>query len=370
MKKFYYTIPKLFFIIITLLILYYKTYYSLFIILLFYQEYFYFLYFFYFIKSTKSYNILQITNIDISDLNNIDIWILYCKSNAYLRLYSYLQKNKKVSLKSLIWVIFIYIFHIPYKFLKLSYFFIFKNKKNFINGLMLLTLENYNAVKDLKIEILKKNIYLNCQTIGKLSHKILEINEFITKKAFIIGMESLKNKALEFKKIEDKFEKEEVNLSIFYDENDKIFAIPHYGICENKLSLHSTSNINFKLRNNQRTDGIIEALTKNNAIKPGTVITNGITKIEKFNKSIFVPKNQLDAIRMNYEQFYINNISRNYQLNKEFEFKIILQKYFFLNKNVDLQLLRDFRYNTYNSELCYSNKENFEELYKLFKNDV
>jgi hypothetical protein len=85
---------------------------------------------------------------------------------------------------------------------------------------------------------------------------------------------------------EDTFGKVEVNMQIIHDEHGIMTKVPHFGLVENKTSLHATSNTNFLLRENQRIDGIILNLVKTGAIKSGTVVTTNIKFVERYSKSV------------------------------------------------------------------------------------
>ena len=62
----------------------------------------------------------------------------------------------------------VYFLGVPIRFIKIAYFLIFKNKGNLKEGIRSLYSNLYYILKDLKIEVLSRKIYLNSGTLGKL----------------------------------------------------------------------------------------------------------------------------------------------------------------------------------------------------------
>jgi hypothetical protein len=177
------------------------------------------------------------------------------------------------------YVIF-YILSIPFRLLKLTAFFI-QSKEDFRTSLEFLTLDAYDLIRDLNIEVLKNKIYLNCNNLIKLGKLLLSENPLLPQTLYVKGMIELQKKSIEFSIVEKSYGRAKMCMSIIYDENNKEFCkIPHYTVIENDTTIHATSNVNFDLKKNQRVDGIIPTLVKNGAIQPGTVITKGVSKIK------------------------------------------------------------------------------------------
>lgn len=210
------------------LIVYHKPLYTLWFILVLFYEYLWFINFLINIRrNSTNYYIIKIEKLDLSDKNIIEIWVEYCKLLAFKRLYLLLMKNKKVSALGVLKVFFFILFGIPIKFLNLCYHFLFKSQGGFKMGLESLYINLYYTLKECKIEILNKDIYLNCFTLGKLCKSVLKQNSLITEANFLKGMRTLKQQAKEF----EKFEKEisELNLIMAKDKDGKQIYGPHYG---------------------------------------------------------------------------------------------------------------------------------------------
>lgn len=231
-------------------------------------------------------------------------------------------------------------------------------------------MNSYNLVKDLQIEVLKNQIYLNCSNLIKLGKIILNENQFLDKNAFCKGMNALGAASKKFSKEEETFGLREVYLCTIYDENGKPYSeIPHYTIVEDKATIHATSNVRRIFSQNQRVDGVIADLVKNNSIAPGTVITVGYGGTKKIsNKTIWVPNSQIDAVRANHEEFEVHLNIRNYQKEKEEAFAEILKDFFKLEGNIRTDLLRKFHFNEFARDLNNSSFNDFQTQYEtIFK---
>jgi hypothetical protein len=101
-------------------------------------------------------------------------------------------------------------------------------------------------------------------------------------------MFELQQASKNFSKKEESYGRSEVNLAFIYDlEGNQKTNIPHYTVIKDSTSLHATSNIKRIFDKDQRIDGAIPTLVKQNAIAPGTVITKGVSNIKKIShKSI------------------------------------------------------------------------------------
>lgn len=281
------------------------------------------------------------------------------------------MKKKKINIFTLIQFFIFYILYIPFKLLKLACYFV-TSKNNFRTSLIFLTLDSYNRIRDLQIEVLNKKVYLNCNNLTKLSKLIIKNNSLIDRQTFCRGMQKLQNASRDFSRKEEAYGRLEVELRMIYDENDRPYSnLPHYTVVENNTSLHATSNVrNLSLfSSNQRIDGIIPSLVKAGAIEPGSVITKGVSRIKTMpNRCLWVPASELNVIKSNHEEFAVDDNIRNYQKEKEETFIEILEENFKFGKNINGDLLRGLRYNEFTRDLNiadYIRLENeYDEIYK------
>lgn len=349
---------------VTATAIYYRPLYSILMLLLLFIEYYNAALLIYKIKTNDSYTRLKVLKPDVSDMLLINIWFTLCEVNAFKRVYFIFTKNKKVSARSLVLFFIIYLFYIPLRLLKLAHYFI-TSKEDFRTSLIFLTLDSYDNVANLQIEVLHKDIYLNCNNFIKLSSLLINNNKLLSKKMFCKGMVSLREASREFSKKEAKYGRREVDLAIVYDaEGRQISNVPHYTVVEGSTSLHATSNIKRVFDANQRVDGIIPTLTKQGAVAPGTVVTKGVSGVKKIShRSVWVPNSEIDAVRANHMEFAVSDNIRNYQNEKHETFKEILQKEFFFCKNPDPNLLQKFRYNEFTRDLNMAEMADFERTY-------
>lgn len=356
-------------IIPIIIILYLKPLYFIISFLLFFIEYIYFIHFLFEIYNNfNDYYKLEIKEIDISVTNCLMLWNEYCKILAYKKVYSLFMK-KKVGFHNVIVMLIIFTFTIPLKFLKLCYYFIIKNNNNFRTGLEFLFFDNYKLVKNLKIEVLNRKIYLNCYTIGKLCRELFKNNSLITKENFVKGVCALKNQAELIERFENSGDKVRVDLISGIDcKNKKIFS-PHFGYYENNKTIHSTSNIKFAIRNDQINDVPMPSLIKPNSPNPGTVISLKVDKIVKIDRYKLISRYELDAIIYNYqEEFNLTNDRRNYILSKDDVFRDILSNYFKIDK-VDKTFMKELVSNNYTYILINGDERYFENGYDEFYNE-
>lgn len=311
------------------------------------------------------YYLIEIKEIDISNKNNIEIWIEYTKTQAFQRLYILLMKNKKINIISILKNLLILLIGIPIKLLNLLHFFLFKNNESFRTNLCNLYFNSYWSIKNCKIEILNKKIYLNCFTLGKLTKHILKNNSLITEKKFIEGMNMLKKQAVEF----NKFEKENEQLKIIQalDENNKPLYKPHYGWYEKSTTAHATSNIPTNLRLTQYKDVPLSDLIKRGAKNPGTIITTEVNKTLILTKAKIVKKVDIESIKYSYpELFTQDKYFHGYIEAKHQTYENIVREYFLLAKNIDPLLIKELRTNNYSFVLITNDSTNFIEEYNAF----
>lgn len=359
-----------------------KTFITFLIITIFYLKPFYvFFFFFLFIieytqiiiylldiyKNWNNYYIIKIDYFDVASNNFLSIWYEYSKLQAFKKIYLYLSK-KKINFLNLFIAIFIFLFSIPYRVLKLYYYFIFENEKNFNDGLEILYSRSFNELKNLKIEILNKKIYLNCFTIGKLI-KSFPLNS--RKQDIYNVVNDLKLAAIDFKEYEDgniSYEKMPVTMAYLDKEKKNLIYSWHYAISEGRNTMHATSNIPVKLSINQSVEEPMPTLIKKNAVYPATIITTNISEIKTGPKYLWVPKFEVDSIKFrNLGLFELSSTDRAYMQNKHDVYKnIIGDSILDFNKN---SLIKNLETNNYSLSLINSsNKDIWEIIDKTFIN--
>jgi hypothetical protein len=85
--------------------------------------------------------------------------------------------KKKLKLSAVVYTFFFIFSGIPFNLLRLYYRLLIKNETSFKKGLQMLCVEDYNRLKDRKIEVLNGKVYLNGggrvpQTVGQLCKRI------------------------------------------------------------------------------------------------------------------------------------------------------------------------------------------------------
>ena len=356
---------KLIVLLVTTAALWYKPFYSVLLLLLFCVEYYNVIKMLYLIKTSKNYYRITANCPNFDRMRLIDIWFALCKINAFTRVY-YFYTKKKIKIRTLFMFFIMYFLRIPFRLLKLTYYFTV-SKKSFRTSLILLTLNSYDLARDLKIEVLNKKVHLNCNNLTKLSVLLLKNNKLLDKNTFCLGMRNLQKASSQFYEREQKYGKCEVKLAVIYDlYGNPISKIPHDTIVEKGTSIHATSNTRCLISINQRVDSIIPSLVKFGAVNPGTIITKGVSNIKTSSRRpVYVPNAELDNIKANHEEFAIDSNIRNYQIEKEQIFCKILQGNFKLDKNIDADLLRRLRYNEFMRDLNATDPEFFETHYEI-----
>lgn len=290
----------------------------------------------------------------------------YCRIEAFKRLY-FTFSHKKFNIINTIWALILLVLGIPFKILKLFYFFIFK-QKTFLHGLKFLYFNSYSLIKECKIEILHGRIYLNCFTICKLLNKLgahhipnEKIHELLT------DLQSAAKKFYAYES-ENRLVSE---LRLGQQTTHEGIKIPkfHYIHYENNNTIHSTSKIPIDLLPSQISSVAIEELVKPNAKNPGTVISTNIQHISYFDKSIFVSTYPLETIKICHTNFFnINNNIINYNYDKKCTYYNIIHKHVYPLNSFE-NVLNELCTNCYNIVLLHSSHENFLFDIYNFKSD-
>jgi len=386
-----------------MLIIYLRPVYTIVFLTLFYAEYWFFIRFFITLRShPNDYYRLEIKEIDLSDMGFFDLWIEYCKIQAFQRIY-FLYSSKKLKFRNIFYTFIIVMLNIPFKFLKLSYL-LLKSNKNFRTTLELLYIQSFYLIKNYKIEVLNGKIYLNCCTIGKFCAEVLKLNPNLTKENFKAGIDALQTQMRDFLEYETKPDMHiKINLAQATDHNNKVLFTTHYTYFERSSilkSVHMTSNVPQHITNKniiipnkdiiipdiatqsmiakntilkqqytksqikeqnieeylkehsketlQCRDAGWPSLTKINARNPGTVFSYNVGNIKTYeNKYKIIPAIEVAATKYNHPgQFELEKDMKNHIVNKDVAFKDIFKTHLNIDK-ISPDLLKDLRANNY-----------------------
>lgn len=287
-----------------LFIIYNKPIYLITFFSLFLAEYVFLMYYAIKVYSFKdnNYHKLQINYEDLSVLSKTLIWVKICQLNAFLRIYFILYR-KKINTKSIAMSVIIAVLGVPYKFLKLVHKYI-KNKNTFRNWLEIEYTNMYQKCKNLKIEALNNNFYLNCYNLKKIMGTTKFLNKEITQQQQFDLIINLKKELKIWRRFEEKDNKDiKLSLSMLRKEEKFISKEPHYTYNEKSNSIHPTSNTSFKLENNQKKDIAMPSTTKPNSMNPGTIITKDI-KVEKSEKFIWGKEKEIMWLKGNNRDIF------------------------------------------------------------------
>jgi hypothetical protein len=123
---------------------------------------------------------------------------------AFARIYILFSKPK-LKLLNLLKTLVIFLLGIPYRYLKLVFFFSFKNKSNFEDGLKLLYYQQYYKLKDCKIEIYEGKILINCYTFVRFLKK--SGIENLSKDQILMYCIAVQKEVIKFTKFEEENKK-------------------------------------------------------------------------------------------------------------------------------------------------------------------
>lgn len=259
----------------------------------------------------------------------IDIWFAYCKLHAFIRLYT-LIKKKKFNLRALFFTFITIIFSIPFRLLKLSYFFIFVNKKSFRDGLEDLYLNCYFNVKKWKIEVLNRRLYLNCFTMGKLIKSLKWADPSVSDSRLLRIINDLQIAVHDFKTRERSAEMLKLELTSARIGKETAYT-NHFARLEKGksgfLTIHATSNKPSVLHKNQKIESAMPSLIKEKAKNPVSIVTENITRIDVAHLNYKkVSEFEVDAVKYQYERnaillqypsfFYLSPDKIGYQIYK------------------------------------------------------
>ena len=284
----------------SLILVYLKPSYGFFFILFFFIEYFYIIYYFsLFIKNKNSnkYNLITIDKYKYCEKSSLELWLEINKINAFLKLYIFTQK-KKISTYSIISMLIVILLQIPLRIIILTKKLLYCKGRNLKERLLIIYDLSYDSSKNLKIEIMNKNIYLNCFTLRELVCNIIKMNPKIKSNECYKLIDLLKTHSIGYNKFElsSKDRVQTYMSKIITKESYEIpFMHPTYiwDLKMNKfrynqentiMTIHGTSNVEISVTSTQYIGSPINDFIKKNAIKPGSIVTlePKIHKVSKF----------------------------------------------------------------------------------------
>lgn len=235
-------------------------------------------------KKSERYTCFNIAPLERTNLNSTyEVWLKINEIYAYRRLYSILV-SKKLSMRSILFTAIVIFFGLPVKVYKIMKFLI-QNNYSLHESLSYFYNLNYETIKNKKIEIIYKKIYLNPLAKADVVKKIVKLNpnkspEEITKiyEKLVELNHDFINKDGEFNSKMAPFK-----LGFLTTEEGLKIKIPHWTNAsfwkingERVFSaVHATSNAPQKLSNTQLQSIAMQELLKSDSRKPCSIITNG-----------------------------------------------------------------------------------------------
>ena len=329
------------FILINLLILYASPIITV-IYVAFYLEYFYFLNYCAKIYSNwNRYYRISLEYLDYSELNTFEIWVEYCRSLAFSRLY-FLLLRKRGSFYNLLFSLVILILGIPFKIIR--FFYILNMSISFRDGLIEMHARIYHLNRDGKIEVLNGNIYVNCFSIKTLLSVSNLKNDTMSSR--YIYVKTIKAYCEKWSIIDRRrYKPVEFNLAQIVLKEDIKIKVPHYTKQINGFSIHCTSKMP-NLEGSQISTNAMPSGIKDGSKNPGSIVSFDIKGYKKVGKGILIPEIELrsaiqDIDNLPFEKCpYINE--------KDVELKEILLNY---NETLNKKLLLDIRGGCYDNVL-------------------
>lgn len=336
--------------------------YTLCFLLIFFFEYVFFIQYIYKIYvNYDDYLVLEVGGLDIGYSNILEIWIMYCRLLAFSRLYALLSK------KTISWRVFfsiaVYFLGVPIRFIKIACFLIFKNKGNLKEGIRSLYSNLYYILKDLKIEVLSRKVYLNSGTLGKLLKSTSLHKE---EKSVALGLLiDLKNTTLDFVEHESKMGNIDFRRGKLVTREGSVIE-SHFTYQKGSV-LHATSSLPRVLDKSQISTDPIRSLIKESAKNPASIITMDPKHLKFYGKIKTVSSSEVhSAIYEHLSVFEIPEENYKYVAEKVFRYEYILQVY---TKNVNPQLSKDLRSNLYTHALINASNQDMLDVIEKWSDD-
>ena len=262
----------------------------------------------------------------MSERTILELWFEYCRLLAYSRLYILLSRrkvNKYILLKGA----FIYILGLPMKILRLLFYFIYKNRDSFREGLEVLYYDMYYKLQHSKIEIYSRKIYINCYNISKLLTQIS--NKNTSKNDLFNFLKKLRDITMDLDRKEKDFNRVKMIMGVLETDEGSKTKIPHFMFVQDKNTIHMTSKVPKNLDPSQERDMPISSLILTNSSDPGTIVSKNVRDIRLLQKSTLVKNTDLMSIMIKHpDKFYMDPSSIEYMYERQYLYDSLLQSFF------------------------------------------
>ena len=273
-------------------------------------------------RSLNSYYRIDVKEAFICEMGAFEIWFEYSKLMAFKRVY-YVLSKKKINFLILFKSFCFFILGIPKRFLDLLFYFIYKNKSNFRDGLDTLYYHSYYELRYAKIEVLNGEITLNCNDLGKIVSKAL--NKYNSEKVINLVL-CLKDASKGFSTYELRNSEyiKMISGGIITKEGTNL-KIPHYLYEERGHIVHATSNASISLDKSQFRDISMGSLIKKGSSNPGTIFSKDGKISFLTSGSKLIPTFEMSALKFNHlEIFDLTSERYKYIYNKDLIYRNIL----------------------------------------------
>jgi hypothetical protein len=165
------------------------------------------------------------------------------------------------------------------------------NKNSFRCNLEKLYYNLYFLLKNKKIEVYDKEIYLNGHTPAKFCKTLLSKTPDLSREEFIKAVHILRQNVIEFNKNNN--DTVDLYLRALYIDGIRSKYYHYTNLCDN-IAIHCISNGLFSLLKNQRICKPMPSAILPDSAYPVTVITTEVEKTVILNKKLTLPKTELD----------------------------------------------------------------------------
>lgn len=364
-------VNKFLIILSVLLIVYYRILYVTLFLPIFIFEIVYFLGYLWSIYiNYDGYYRIEISEIDLSELSIISIWIEYCKLQSFHRIYRILSRNNHLHLKDILLCMIIIILGLPYRLLVLCYHFLYLHNVSFANSLEHLYINKYFLLKSCKIEVYNRNIYINCYTYIKFINKFNFASNKYSKDEFTRFIFDLQNLLTTYS-IHEKYGNVSMELSSITTKEGYNIPMHHYTHTIKNNTFHSTSNINIKLLESQVLGSPISSMIVPKSIRPGTIINNDPSSVVGLHRFKTVPKFQIDCFIYDNPKSF-DRPYEHYMLihDKQLAIESLVQKYFKYCHVLDIHTYKDLRSNLYNESIINVDSTMIEIGFSYMKENI
>lgn len=289
-------------------------------------------------KNVNNYAVFKISEVNTNHLSTYEIWNSTNEIRAYKKIYILIAKNNKISFKSILITLLIIAGDIPLKIINISKYLLL-GEGDLKDSLTQLYSSLYFDVKNLKIEIINKKVYINCCTRNDIILKIVKINPFLKEKEILIIYKKLINLNIKYKEEIDRYREftsptsfvlgtlkteEGINIKKAHYSKELKTDFDYKGKNHSKTLIHATSNVPDKLSNSQFSTIAMKNFQKEKSSNNGTIITCGNYEFKQISSALrYVP--QWQVFRIIYEVSLKPNVNhRDLFIERDSKFSEIL----------------------------------------------